>query len=441
MIAVTGFQQAAFAARARTTEPASAFTSHVQIVFAHEAARSRCSLVLALLIALPCGASAPPLTLSEARRLAADAAPDVQLAGLRIESARHDIGLAQTWANPTLSVGTGLRSAKLSTGVALPLELFGQRGTAVDAASADLETLVREAQVVRADARWAATLAWLDLWEAQARERLLTTASSDAAQLEAIATAKLEAGAGSKLDLLRAQAEARRAAADANAFAHLAQAASARLEALIGTPHASTLGAPDFEFAPADLAPLLASLAKHPVAQRDRASLSAADAHLEAERRLRWPTLSAQLTVTQFDPSLTGPDVIGGVSFELPVFNLRGASIAKSQVQRQTASVVQELDERRLRAAITDAWERSVGTHLQLTALHEQVIPSLEEARTLTDEAFRLGTVDLLRVLDARRALLDNRLAELAASSAWARAMADLERATGLHFDENTHAP
>lgn len=397
--------------------------------------------MFALLIALPCGARAQPLTLSDARRLAADAAPDVQLTGLRIESARHDIGLAQTWANPTLSIGTGLRSAKLSTGVGLPLELFGQRGTAVDAASADLETLVRDALVARTDARWAGTLAWLDLWEAQARQRLLTTASSDAAQLEAIATAKLEAGAGSRLDLLRAQAEARRAAADASAAAHLALAASARIEALIGASHPSTLGAPDFEFAPTDLDPLLASVAKHPVAQRDLASVSAADAHLEAERRQRWPTLTAQLTVTQFDPSLTGPDVIGGVSFELPVLNLRGASIGKSQVQRQAASLLRSLDERRLRAALTDAWQRSLGTHLQLTALHEQVIPSLEEARTLTDEAFRLGTVDLLRVLDARRALLDNRLAELTARVAWARAMADLERATGLHFDENTHAP
>jgi outer membrane protein TolC len=53
-----------------------------------------------------------------------------------------------------------------------------------------------------------------------------------------------------------------------------------------------------------------------------------------------------------------------------------------------------------------------------------------------------LGRVDLIRLLDAQRALLESRLAAAEAEATWGRAVADLERAAGADFHgDGTHAP
>jgi outer membrane protein TolC len=60
----------------------------------------------------------------------------------------------------------------------------------------------------------------------------------------------------------------------------------------------------------------------------------------------------------------------------------------------------------------------------------------------MTEEGYRLGRVDLIRLLDAQRALLESQLAAAEAEASWGRAVADVEKAAGADFQEdNTHAP
>jgi outer membrane protein TolC len=54
----------------------------------------------------------------------------------------------------------------------------------------------------------------------------------------------------------------------------------------------------------------------------------------------------------------------------------------------------------------------------------------------MTEEGYRAGRADLIRVLEAQRAVVDARIAELEAIGAWARAFADLERAGGRAFQD-----
>ena len=54
----------------------------------------------------------------------------------------------------------------------------------------------------------------------------------------------------------------------------------------------------------------------------------------------------------------------------------------------------------------------------------------------MTEEGYRDGRVDLLRVLEAQRALLDGRVAHVDAQATWQRALADLERAQGVSLTE-----
>jgi outer membrane protein TolC len=136
-----------------------------------------CWMLSAFLLA----ADAPPassdghslaITLADARARALGAGPDVVLADLRAQLARTEVEVAGTLANPTLGLQTARLSAKLTASLGVPLPLFGQRQTAVAAAGASAEAARLDVDASRLDARWSATHAWLDLWEAQEKSAL-----------------------------------------------------------------------------------------------------------------------------------------------------------------------------------------------------------------------------------------------------------------------------
>ena len=139
-------------------------------------------------------AGARPITFAEARAAGEAAAPDVALAAGRDQIARAQVGVAGALANPTVGATTARETAKLGVSLSVPLPLFGQRGTAVTAARGDADAAALDVEAARADGRFAASIAWLDLWEAQERARLLAEAASDAERVATIADEKFKAG-------------------------------------------------------------------------------------------------------------------------------------------------------------------------------------------------------------------------------------------------------
>jgi outer membrane protein TolC len=89
-------------------------------------------------------------------------------------------------------------------------------------------------EATRGEARWNATLAWLDLWEAQERARLLADAATEAARVATIADEKFKAGSAPRVEVLRTGADRERARADASLAAALVPAAAARLAIAVG---------------------------------------------------------------------------------------------------------------------------------------------------------------------------------------------------------------
>jgi cobalt-zinc-cadmium efflux system outer membrane protein len=375
------------------------------------------------------------ISFAEARAAAERVAPHVLLAEYRANVSRAAIDVAGALLNPSLAMTTAKETARLAATLSVPVPLFGQRDTSMQAARADAEAVELDVRVVRREARRLVTIAWADLWEEQERARLLELAGRDLERLFDIAKEKFDAGSGSRLDVVRTRADRARARAQAEAARLHVAAAAARLALWIGTEMNVELIASGKADYAADLIALDAlslRIPDHPELNRDRAEVRAADAHIRNEKRLRWPILSPLLTVTLGDPTLPGPDVIVGLSLDLPVLNLRGASIARAREQRALAEATANADARRLRADLLDAYRRTQGARSLLIAVRDEVLPSLEEARKMTEEGYRIGRVDLIRVFETQRALLDSRLAEVQADAAWVRAMADLERAAGL---------
>lgn len=380
----------------------------------------------------------PPISLGDARAAAVARAPELALARAREAIARAQIDAAGALANPTLTVVTARQTATLGTAVSVPLPLFGQRTTAVSAARADAEAVRLDTEAVRREALWSGTMAWLDLWEAQERARLLAGAAADAGRVAAIAEERFKAGSAARVDVLRTSADSARARADASAGASAIPAAAARLAIWIGADERGALralGEPSLPGVLADLLTLERTIPGHPAVERDRAQVAAAAAHVGAEKRLRWPSVAAELAVNQNDPTLPGTDVIAGVSFEVPVLSLRSGAIARARAEQALAETGAEVEARRLRAALVDAYRRAEGAGEQARALATDVLPALEEVRRMTEEGYRDGRIDLLRVLEAERALVESRLAQVQARAAWQRALADVERSVGASWN------
>ncbi len=101
---------------------------------------------------------------------------------------------------------------------------------------------------------------------------------------------------------------------------------------------------------------------------------------------------------------------VARVGIELPVFDRNrgnveaaGRRIAQSEYQRQAA-----------RNALTSRFIAAYGllqaSEAKLRALQREVIPAAEKANEATDQGYREGKFDLLRVLDAQRSLIQARL-------------------------------
>ena len=424
---------------------------HLKTVIAFAVFLSRFELlaglgvILAALLA-PQSSWARSISFPEARAAAERVAPDVRLAEQRVGISNAEVDVAGALNNPTLTVSTARQTARLGTSLAVPLPLFGQRSTSIRAARADADAVALDVSLVRKESRWAASVAWIDLWEAQERASVLELAAQDAERLFQIASEKFDAGTGPRLDVVRTRGDRARSAAEAETARSLVSAAAARLAPWIGADPGAELvatGSPGFPpNVPLAVESLEQRLSDHPALRRDRAQAKAANFHMQNERRLRAPILIPQLSVNQFDPTLPGPDVIIGLSFDLPVLSLRGGAIARAQAQRAFAEMAAVVDERRLHADLLDACRRTEGANAKLHAFREQVLPAMKEARAMTEEGYRLGRVDLIRLLDAQRALLESQLAAAEAEASWGRAVADVEKAAGADFQEgNTHAP
>lgn len=402
----------------------------------------RVRVVLPLLVGLACVAAHPvsaqvirPITFEEARAEAVRHGPAVVLAARRMGVAEAQIDVAGALANPTLTITTARQTARLGASIAVPVPLFGQRSRAIGAAEAEAQSARLDVAATAVEARFAATAAWIDLWETQERARLLRQAATEAARVAGIAEDKFQTGAGPQVDVLRTRADRIRAEADAAGADATIVAAAARLANTMALPEGGGVraaGGPGFTVGPVDAQAVRDRASRAPLLRRDAADIATAAARVRFEQRLRWPVVSFLLTVDQADPTLPGTDVIGGVSLDAPVLNLRGGAIARARAEQAVAQATWDADAARVRNEVTDATARAQAAGARARALATEVLPALEAARQMTEEGYRDGRVDLLRLIEAQRTVLDARLTNAEAQASWQRAIADLERAAGV---------
>ncbi len=312
--------------------------------------------------------------------------------------------------------------------VAQPLELGGRRTQRREVAAREVgaEKARGSAELVRAEV--AARQAYVVVVTEKLRLDVSARGERFAADVLAEARRRAEGGAGTVADVERASIALATASLQTATAARRAEAAAARLASLWGAGAAEA----------ACLALELPAPAAAPATDvRKSPSVAVAEAEIEV-RRAQVARQRAEVTpdvaVAAGVRHLAGPgdvSLVTGVVVELPLFdrnrgNIRAAEEKLFAAQARARVAEQEAAARlaRLRADVELARQRAA-------TLERGAIPAADRAYEALRRAWQGGAASSLDVLEARRAVVDLRLAHVDALADYHVALAALEGTSG----------
>ncbi|WP_414662791.1 TolC family protein [Horticoccus sp. 23ND18S-11] len=385
---------------------------------------------------------ASPQTLAQTLSLVAERHPALTAQSYEARAAEGRIEQAGLRPNPTLEAsvenvhGTGrvqgVRSLEATVQGSQTFERGGKREKRVAFANRERDTATRELAVRRTEVLASAASAHIALLAAQQRLALAAEPLRLARETITVIDARLRAGAASQVESARARvalvtAEAEFARAEAaliSARAALASTWSGTLADVVTA--AGTLRTPDA--LPAEAA-LRARLAVHPRLDLQAAVIASRRAALELEQAQAAQDVTASGGI-RFLREGTDAAFVAGVSVPLPVRNRNQGNIRAARETVAGAEHAVRAIEAELNAAFTAAWQDLVAAHTLAQKLRRDALPATEDAHAAVRRAYESGSIPLIDVLDAQRALVALRRELLAADADYVAALARLEALT-----------
>lgn len=292
-----------------------------------------------------------------------------------------------------------------------PLNVFGRRAAAKDAARARAGGELARLRRARWDAQATAVRLFYELWKNGARAALLERQIAVMARTRDSARARYVAGlAMAHHDYLRAVAEIARMEAERASLEDERRAIEATLNVLQGAPPDGPLGpaAPPQRTALPSLERLLAALGTQP----EIAGASAMRAQMQARRAQAVAMFYPMIRVgAQYQQVLQGmPDAWGAmVTFTVPLLfwdrqtnelDMAEAMLRAAEVELSAARLAAE-------AEVRTAWSTAMARERALVALEESAVPSLMGTVEAAEAEYRAGqSAGFLSLLEAVQALL-----------------------------------
>jgi cobalt-zinc-cadmium efflux system outer membrane protein len=358
--------------------------------------------------------------------------------------------------NPTVDFerGTGRGAGSpgesaTTIGVALPLELGGQRRRRIELAEAELaateaEIADRERRLI-GEVRAAYAEALAALRELQTTEELNKLDLQTARVVEA----RFTEGESSQLELNLLRVEVERLRARRAIVEGKLQAAALNLKLLAGmAPEESLrlredLSAPLLPEAPPSLATAIElALQQRPDLRLARLNEAAAEAGLKLARAQAAPgvTVSARYSsdigITDPPAPLTPvPDqsrsLSFGVSVELPFFKRNQGAIAEAATAIAQARARREFAEQVVRSEVTSAYARFKAAQTARRLFEQGVLVGSNANINTLREAYRMGAFRVTELIAEQRRLVDSQREYTEALTERYRALADLQTAIG----------
>lgn len=377
----------------------------------------------------------------------------------RVDEARGELRQAAVRPAPSLQVGAssgaGLGSPgkeEYSAGLTQQLEAAGKRSGRLRVAEYTLRLASAE---LSARGRQLAIEIRLKAAEALAGQAQLTELarlSDSLVESLALLDARVARGDAAPLERQLLQVELSRLHARQRLAEGRLAADTAALRQLCGlSPNEPLLLAADPWPEPQDNAPpdlLRAALAQRPDLllarlEEERASAGASLASAQARPDL---TLSAQYSLRneRFSDlyastasgqlaALRDRDHIVSLGVSLPLFTRRNSTglLEAAAARTRSAAALRAHLEAAIPLELHSAWQLFQSARAASRLLNSEVLQQSEQNLSVIRQAYRLGQLRLLDVLNEQRQLLESKLAAIEAQAAMRRALAELERALG----------
>lgn len=380
------------------------------------------------------------IRLREALALALVGNPELRSFGHEMRAREARVTQAGLWPNPGLAFevdefgGTGELSGIDNSERRLLLTqrfpLGGDVGARSDVARLDRDRAGWDYEAARLDVFTRVTKRYVDLLAAQQRVRLADSLLALSERFYESVAAQVEAGEVSPLEEKRARIVLSNARIERERAVRERRAARASLAATWGETDPVFRGAAgrlDRVARIPEQDTLVALLEQNPDVARwaTETAYRRQVVDLEEARRIPDPTLKF------------GGVEFGGrgeralnveVELPLPLFDRRQGAIREAQYRVRRAESRQASARVRARDSLSAAYARLAASHREARTLGEEALPAARETFRATQEGYERGKFDLLRVLDARRTLVETANQYLDALAAYHRARADVER-------------
>ncbi|MBZ4420199.1 TolC family protein [Myxococcus sp. RHSTA-1-4] len=374
-------------------------------------------LLISLVAATP--DAPPPLELEALLAEVSTRAPQIQAQQAAAEVARSRIGVEGAWEDPTVELmaesiplrgGEDAPMPMLTWRFTQPLNVFGRRGLAKEAARAQLQAEQARTRRVGWDVRTQAVAVFLELWMNQEMRALLDRQIATLERMKDAAKARYVAGMMmGHHDFLRAQAELAAMEAEKASLDSEREAMAAMLNALRGRP----LGEPVGEIVLPGRGPLpdVEALLARAEERPELEAMRWMRAEMETRRTLAQRMYLPMPMVSGFYEQRTGgmPDSVGGiVGLTVPLwwFDRQRNEVRMAEAMVQRAQRDLEAMEVMTRTDLRMAWSRARAADLTLQALEDTALPRMRETVAASESAYVSGSADFLSLLEATMARL-----------------------------------
>ncbi len=328
------------------------------------------------------------------------------------------------WSQEILTAGKRTKRLKVA---GKGLEEYGHR-------IADAERLLAEEVKV----------AFYDLLLAEQQLKLVGKFVEINEQLLQVARDRFEAGDIPELEMNVARVEVARSRGRLAEAQREVGPGRAKLFSLMGLPPGAEVGIAGalernaFSARIEDLRAL--ALARRP----DLLALAAEKEKAEAEIRLAdsegIPNVTASLSLEREESSLDVGDITAKdrdkmvglkLSVPLPLFDRNQAGKKEAITRRTTAEYRYASARKNIERSVEAAFSRLMSSGISLSIYDNDILPQFEENLRLTREAYRLGEVGFLSVIEEQRKFLDVNEGYLSALHEWNTSMSRLTAAAG----------
>lgn len=392
-------------------------------------------IALAGVFVLPYSLAA--LTMEEAVSVAVTSNAEVRAAEGELAVAKGRARGASLWLqdNPTVEAAggprdpSGERTVDYSVALTQGLDLVGQRGARIDAASALVLAAEARAGARRAQVAADTREAFGRVLAGEASRKLAEEAREVADQALEAAEERHDAGDASLIELNTARVEAGRAVREQVLALQREQQARAELKLLTNAEPSTNLTVDG------ELVEVVASRPTITIAHAERFEVVAARYDLEAaksaERLAAREAIPRPRVGAAYARDEGVPVIQALVSVELPIFNRNDAARAEARARVTQAESALRAAERRAMQDAELARSRYAAAERALLGYEGPVVKAASENVELATEGYRDGKLSFLELLVIRRGSLEVRQGYIEALQELNAAHAALRRAAG----------